>query len=162
MNRLAEEEEDDGFALDPEQLDIFYEVLFKRIMDVMDNPNVNVNPFEDMVKILSQLSEIFSFKSMITIIPELIGYAIKYGMMVEKSYDEIGASSDEDEQGFGPEIEKAKKRSVIKKDVDKLRMFLWLKFIFLFLFEQFQKKSKYCTNFRLFRMFIIECSLKEY
>jgi len=125
VNRLAEEEEeDDGFALDPEQLNVFYEVLFKRIMDVMDNPNVNVNPFEDMVKILSRLSEIFSFKSMITIIPELIGYAIKYGMMVEKSYDEIRASSEEDEQGFGPEGEKAKKRSVIKKDVDKLRMFL--------------------------------------
>jgi hypothetical protein len=93
-------------------------------MDVMDNPNVNVNPFEDMVKILSRLSEIFSFKSMITIIPELIGYAIKYGMMVEKSYDEIGASAEEDEQGFGQDAEKAKKRSVIKKDVDKLRMFL--------------------------------------
>ena len=125
MNRLAEEEEeDDGFALDPDQLDVFYEVLFKRIMDVMDNPDVNVNPFEDMVKILSRLSEIFSFKSMITIIPELIGYAIKYGMMVEKSYDEEVASLDEDEQGFGPDEEKEKKRSVIKKDVDKLRMFL--------------------------------------
>ncbi len=124
MNRLAEEEEDDGFALDPEQLDIFYEVLFKRIMDVMDNPNVNVNPFEDMVKILSRLSEIFSFKSMITIIPELIGYAIKYGMMVEKSYDEIRASSEEDEQGYDPEEEKETKRSVIKKDIDKLNMFL--------------------------------------
>ena len=124
MNRLAEEEEDDGFALDPEQLDIFYEVLFKRIMDVMDNPNVNVNPFEDMVKILSRLSEIFSFKSMITIIPELIGYAIKYGMMIEKSYDEIRASSEEDEQGYGPEEEKKTKRSVIKKDIDKLNMFL--------------------------------------
>ncbi len=121
---MGEEEEEDGFALDPEQLNLFYEDLFKRIMDVMDNPNVNVNPFEDMVKILSRLSEIFSFKSMITIIPELIGYAIKYGMMVEKSYDEIVLSLDEDEQGFGLEEEKAKKRSVIKKDVDKLRMFL--------------------------------------
>ncbi len=123
MNRL-EEEEEDGFALDPEQLNVFYEVLFKRIMDVMENPNVNVNPFEDMVKILSRLSEIFSFKSMITIIPELIGYAIKYGMMVEKSYDEIDTSLDEDEQGAGPEAEKQKKRSVIKKDIDKLNMFL--------------------------------------
>ena len=123
MNRLAEEEEEE-YGLDPEQFYVFYQVLFKRIMDVMDNPNVNVNPFEDMVKILSRLSEIFSFKSMITIIPELIGYAIKYGMMVEKSYDEIGPSSEEDEQGFGPEVEKAKKRSVIKRDVDKLRMFL--------------------------------------
>jgi len=125
VNFLAEEEEeDDGFALDPEQLNMFYEVLFRRIMDVMDNPNVNVNPFEDMVKILSRLSEIFSFKSMITIVPELIGYAIKYGMMVEKSYDEIVLSLDEDEQGFGLEEEKAKKRSVMKKDLDKLRMFL--------------------------------------
>jgi len=125
VNRLAEEEEEDnGFALDPEQLNVFYEVLFKRIMDIMDNPNINVNPFEDMVKILSRLSEIFSFKSMITTIPELIAYAIKYGMMVEKSYDEIGSSVDEDEQGFGPEVEKEKKRSVMKKDVDKLRMFL--------------------------------------
>ncbi|MHA1487890.1 MAG: hypothetical protein ACTSSC_12065 [Promethearchaeota archaeon] len=51
-----EEEEDNGFALDPEQLNVFYEVLFKRIMDIMDNPNINVNPFEDMVKILSRLS----------------------------------------------------------------------------------------------------------
>ena len=124
MNHLAEEKEDDGFALDPEQLDVFYEVLFKRIMDVMEHPSVHVNPFEDMVKILSRLSEIFSFKSMITIIPELIGYAIKYGMMVEKSYDEIDTSLEEDEQGAGPQLEKEKKRSVIKKDVDKLRMFL--------------------------------------
>jgi len=121
---LTEEEEDDGFALDPEELNIFYEVLFRRIMDIMDNPNININPFEDMVKILSRLSEIFSFKSMITIIPELIGYAIKYGMMVEKAYDEEVANLEEDEQGFGPEEEKEKKRSVIKKDIDKLNMFL--------------------------------------
>ncbi|MBY9020155.1 MAG: hypothetical protein KGD67_03785 [Candidatus Lokiarchaeota archaeon] len=119
-----EEEEDDGFALDPEELNIFYEVLFKRIMDIMENPNVNINPFEDMVKILSRLSEIFSFKSMITIIPELIAYAIKYGMMVEKAYDEEVASLEEDEQGFGPEEEKEKKRSVIMKDLDKLTMYL--------------------------------------
>ena len=125
MKPLAEEEEeDDGFALDPEELNIFYEVLFKRIMDIMENPNVNINPFEDMVKILSRLSEIFSFKSMITIIPELIAYAIKYGMMVEKAYDEEVASLEEDEQGFGPEEEKEKKRSVIMKDLDKLTMYL--------------------------------------
>lgn len=61
---------------------------------------------------------------MITIIPELIGYALKYGMMVEKSYDEIDTSLEEDEQNAGPEQEKEKKRSVIKKDTDKLRMFL--------------------------------------
>ena len=124
MKPLTEEEEDEGFALDPEELNIFYEVLFRRIMDIMDNPNININPFEDMVKILSRLSEIFSFKSMITIIPELIGYAIKYGMMVEKAFDEEVANLEEDEQGFGPEEEKEKKRSVIKKDIDKLNMFL--------------------------------------
>ena len=124
MNLLGEEEEDDGFALDPEQLNMFYEVLFKRIMDIMDNPNINVNPFEDMIKILSRLSEIFSFKSMITVIPELIAYAIKYGMMVEAAYDEEVASLEEDEQGFGPEEEKEKKRSVMKKDLDKLTMYL--------------------------------------
>ncbi|MBY8978806.1 MAG: hypothetical protein KGD72_00315 [Candidatus Lokiarchaeota archaeon] len=121
---MGEEEEDDGFALDPEQLNMFYEVLFKRIMDIMDNPNINVNPFEDMIKILSRLSEIFSFKSMITVIPELIAYAIKYGMMVEAAYDEEVASLEEDEQGFGPEEEKEKKRSVMKKDLDKLTMYL--------------------------------------
>lgn len=124
MKPLGEEEEEDGFALDPEQLNVFYQVLFTRIMDVMENPNVNVNPFEDMVKILSRLSEIFSFKSMITIIPELIGYAIKYGMMVEKAYDEVVASSEEDQQGAGPEAEKEQKRSTMKKDLDKLNMFL--------------------------------------
>ena len=124
MKPLAEEEEDDGFALDPEQLNMFYEVLFKRIMDIMDNPNINVNPFEDMIKILSRLSEIFSFKSMITVIPELIAYAIKYGMMVEAAYDEEVASLEEDAQGFGPEEEKEKKRSVMKKDLDKLTMYL--------------------------------------
>ncbi|MBY9009655.1 MAG: hypothetical protein KGD74_07315 [Candidatus Lokiarchaeota archaeon] len=121
---MGEEEEEEGFALDPEQLNVFYEVLFRRIMDIMDNPNININPFEDMVKILSRLSEIFSFKSMITVIPELIAYAIKYGMMVEKAYDEEVASLEEDEQGSGPEEEKEKKRDVMKKDIDKLNMFL--------------------------------------
>jgi len=70
-----EEEEDNGFALDERELNVFYEVLFTRIMDIMDSPNINVNPFEDMIKILSRLSEIFSFKSMITVIPELVAYA---------------------------------------------------------------------------------------
>ena len=119
-----EEEEANGFALNEEELDIFYEVLFKRIMDIMDNPNVNVNPFEDMIKILSRLSEIFSFKSMITIIPELVAFAMKYGMMVEKSYDEDLTHLKEDQQGYGEEEEKERKRSVIRKDLDKLNMYL--------------------------------------
>jgi len=119
-----EQEEDNGFALNEEELNIFYEVLFKRIMDIMDNPNINVNPFEDMIKILSRLSEIFSFKSMITVIPELVAYAMKYGMMVEKSYDEDLTHLKEDQQGYGEAEEKERKRLVIQKDLDKLNMYL--------------------------------------
>lgn len=118
------EEEDNGFALNPEELDIFYEVLFKRIMDIMEDPNVDANPFEDMIKILSRLSEIFSFKSMITIIPELVAYSMKYGMMVEKAYDEDLTNLKEDQQGYGEEEEKERKREVIRKDLDKLNMYL--------------------------------------
>jgi hypothetical protein len=121
---MEEEQEDNGFALNEEELDIFYEVLFKRIMDIMENPNINVNPFEDMIKILSRLSEIFSFKSMITIIPELVAYAMKYGMMVEKSYDEDLTHLKEDQQGYGEKEEQERKRLVIQKDLDKLNMYL--------------------------------------
>ena len=119
-----EEEEENGFAVDEKELKIFYEVLFTRIMDIMDNPNINVNPFEDMIKILSRLSEIFSFKSMITVIPELVAYAMKYGMMIEKAYDEDLSQFKEDQQGYGVEEEKERKRSVIQKDLDKLNMYL--------------------------------------
>jgi len=124
MPKEKEEEEDNGFALDEKELNIFYEVLFTRIMDIMDNPNINVNPFEDMIKILSRLSEIFSFKSMITVIPELVAYAMKYGMMIEKAYDEDLSQFKEDQQGYGIEEEKERKRSVIQKDLDKLNMYL--------------------------------------
>ena len=124
MPKEEEEEEDNGFALDEKELNIFYEVLFTRIMDIMDNPNINVNPFEDMIKILSRLSEIFSFKSMITVIPELVAYAMKYGMMIEKAYDEDLSQFKEDQQGYGVEEEKERKRSVIQKDLDKLNMYL--------------------------------------
>ena len=119
-----EEQEDNEYGLNEEELNIFYEVLFKRIMDIMDNPNININPFEDMIKILSRLSEIFSFKSMITVIPELIAFAMKYGMMVEKAYDEDLAHLKEDQQGYGEEEEKERKRLVIQKDLDKLNMYL--------------------------------------
>jgi hypothetical protein len=121
---MEEELEENGFALNEKELDIFYEVLFKRIMDIMDNPNIHINPFEDMIRILSRLSEIFSFKSMITIIPELVAYAIKYGMMVESSYDEDLTSLKEDQQGYGEQEEKERKREVIRKDLDKLNMYL--------------------------------------
>ena len=124
MEKEEEEEEDNGFALDEKELNIFYEVLFTRIMDIMENPSINVNPFEDMIKILSRLSEIFSFKSMITVIPELVAYAMKYGMMVENAYDEDLSHIKEDQQGYGAEEEKEKKRSLIQKDLDKLNMYL--------------------------------------
>jgi hypothetical protein len=124
MEKEEEEEEENGFALDERELNIFYEVLFTRIMDIMENPNINVNPFEDMIKILSRLSEIFSFKSMITVIPELVAYAMKYGMMVENAYDEDLSHIKEDQQGYGAEEEKEKKRSLIQKDLDKLNMYL--------------------------------------
>ena len=119
-----EEEEDDGFALDERELNVFYEVLFTRIMDIMEDPNIHINPFEDMIKILSRLSEIFSFKSMITVIPELVAYAIKYGMNVEKAYDEDLTNLKEDQQGYGEAEEKERKRLVIQKDLDKLNMYL--------------------------------------
>lgn len=119
-----EEQEENGYGLNEEELDVFYEVLFKRIMDIMDNPNININPFEDMIKILSRLSEIFSFKSMITVIPELVAYSMKYGMMVEKAYDEDLTHLKEDQQGYGEEEEKERKRLVIQKDLDKLNMYL--------------------------------------
>ncbi len=118
------EEEEDGYALDKAELELFHEVLFKRIMDVMEKPKVDSNPFEEMIKILSRLSEIFSFKSMISIIPELVAYAVRYGMLVEQAYDKDPTRMKEDEQGYNAEKEEKKRRSVIKKDLDKLNLYL--------------------------------------
>lgn len=119
-----EEEEENGYALDKAELELFHEVLFKRIMDIMDKPEVDSNPFEEMIKILSRLSEIFSFKSMISIIPELVAYAVRYGMLVEQAYDKDPTRLKEDEQGYNTEKEEKKRRSLIKKDLDKLSMYL--------------------------------------
>ena len=126
---MAEEEEkeeelENGYALDKAELELFHEVLFKRIMDVMDKPDVDSNPFEEMIKILSRLSEIFSFKSMISIIPELVAYAVRYGMLVEQAYDKNPTRLKEDEQGYNAEKEEKKRRSLIKKDLDKLSLYL--------------------------------------
>lgn len=119
-----EEEEKNGYALDKAELELFHEVLFKRMMDILDNPEVDSNPFEEMIKILSRLSEIFSFKSMISIIPELVAYAVRYGMLVEQAYDKDPTRMKEDEQGYNAEKEEKKRRSVIKKDLDKLNLYL--------------------------------------
>lgn len=119
-----EEEQDNGYALDKAELELFHEVLFKRMIDVMEKPEVDSNPFEEMIKILSRLSEIFSFKSMISIIPELVAYAVRYGMLVEQAYDKDPTRMKEDEQGYNAEKEEKKRRSVIKKDLDKLNLYL--------------------------------------
>lgn len=124
MAKEEEEEEENDYALDKAELELFHEVLFKRIMDIMDKPEVDSNPFEEMIKILSRLSEIFSFKSMISIIPELVAYAVRYGMLVEQAYDKDPTRLKEDEQGYNTEKEEKKRRSLIKKDLDKLSMYL--------------------------------------
>ena len=124
MAEKEEEEEDSGYALDKAELELFHEVLFKRIMDVMDKPEVDTNPFEEMIKILSRLSEIFSFKSMISIIPELVAYAVRYGMLVEQAYDKNPTRLKEDEQGYNAEKEVKKRRRLLKKDLDKLSLYL--------------------------------------
>ena len=118
------QEEDDEFTLNSEELEIFYEVLFRRILEIMKRPDVD--PFEQVIAILSKLSGIFSFKSMISLIPELIGNAMRYGMMVEKAYEkEEIILSEEDKQGLDEaEIEQEKRMSLIKKDIDKLNMYL--------------------------------------
>ena len=77
-----------------------------------------------MINRLSVLSGIFSFKGMISLIPELIAYAIKYGMMVEKVYEEEQLNLEEDEQGVENEKDQERRISRIKKDIDKLNMYL--------------------------------------
>ena len=118
------EEGEDEFTLNSEELEIFYEVLFRRIMEIMKRPDVD--PFEQVIAILSRLSGIFSFKSMISLIPELVGNAMRYGMMVEKAFEEEEITlSEEDKQGLDEtQIEQEKRMSLIKKDIDKLNIYL--------------------------------------
>ena len=78
------EEGEDVFS--KEELEIFYEVLFKRIMKIMKQSEVDKDPFGELINRLTTLGGIFSFKGMISLIPELIAYAIRYRMLVEKAY----------------------------------------------------------------------------
>ncbi|MFX1375889.1 MAG: hypothetical protein ACFFA0_08775 [Promethearchaeota archaeon] len=110
--------------LSREELEIFYEVLFKRIMEIMKKPEVELDPFGEMINRLSVLSGIFSFKGMISLIPELIAYAIRYGMMVEKAYEEEMLNLEEDSQGLDLEEEQERRISRIRDDIDKLSMYL--------------------------------------
>ena len=119
---MAENEEEPG--LDQKELDIFYEVLFRRIMDIVKRPETELDPFGSMLQILIRLSEIFSFRSMVSIIPELVALAMKYGMMVEKAYEEESTSLEEDIQGFDSEDGQQKRVDMIQKDLDKLNLYL--------------------------------------
>jgi hypothetical protein len=114
--------EEDG-KLSRKELELIYDVLFKRIMELMDNPEIDQDPFGEMLSRLSVLSGVFSFKGMITLIPELVAYAIRYGMMVEKAYEEEHLHLVEDAQGSDPKHEKAK-MAKIQDDIDKLNIYL--------------------------------------
>jgi hypothetical protein len=122
--KMAEEEEVDEYTLNSEELEIFYHVLFNRIMDIMKR--TDSDPFEQVIAILSRLSGIFSFKSMISLIPELVGNAMRYGMMVEKAFEEKEVEiSEEDEQGLdADELEQERRMALLKKDIDKLNLYL--------------------------------------
>ena len=116
---MEEEEEN----LSKEELEVFYDVLFKRILDIMRKPEMDLDPFGEMINRLSVLAGIFSFRAMVSLIPELVAFAIRYGMELEKAYEEEQLTLDEDIQGFDEEGQK-KRISRIQKDVDKLNIYL--------------------------------------
>ncbi|MHA2010450.1 MAG: hypothetical protein ACXABO_21765 [Promethearchaeota archaeon] len=115
------EEED---SLSRGELELLYEVLFKRITELMQKPEIDMDPFKEMISRLSVLSGIFSFKGMVSLIPELIAYAIRYGMMVEKAYEEEQLNINEDEQGLTLQEEQERRISRIKDDMDKVSLYL--------------------------------------
>ena len=116
--------EEEESTLSKEEQELFYEVLFKRIMDIMKKPEMEQDPFGEMINRLSVLSGIFSFRSMISLIPELIAAAMRYGMMIEQTYEEEQLNLDEDIQGFEEEGGKTKRISRIQEDIDKLNIYL--------------------------------------
>ena len=116
---MEEEEE----KLSKEEQELFYEVLFKRILEIMRKPEMDMNPFGEMINRLSVLSGIFSFRAMISLIPELVAFSMRYGMEIEKAYEEEQLNLEEDIQGFDEEGQK-KRISRIQKDVDKLNIYL--------------------------------------
>lgn len=117
---MEEEEEN----LSKEEQELFYEVLFKRIMDIMKKPEMEQDPFGEMIKRLSVLSGIFSFRAMTSLIPELMAAAVRYGMSIEQAYEEEQLNLEEDIQGFEEEGGKTKRILRIQEDVDKLNMYL--------------------------------------
>lgn len=121
VQEMGEEEE---FNLNKEELELFYEILFKKIMELMKKPDMDIDPFGEMIKILSTLSGIFTFKSMISLIPELVAFAIRYGMLVQRAYMDEQADLEEDLQGVDKEEEQLKRISKIRDDIDKLSIYL--------------------------------------
>ena len=117
---MAEEEE----KLSKEEQELFYEVLFKRIMEIMKNPKMDLDPFGEMINRLSVLAGIFSFRAMVSLIPELVAFAIRYGMEVEKAYEEEQFNLEEDIQGFEEEDGQKKRITRIQEDIDKLNIYL--------------------------------------
>ena len=116
---MDEEEEN----LSKEEKELFYEVLFKRLLDIMRKPEMDLNPFGEMINRLSVLAGIFSFRAMVSLIPELVAFAIRYGMELEKAYEEEQLTLEEDIQGFDQEGQE-KRISRIQKDIDKLNIYL--------------------------------------
>jgi hypothetical protein len=49
---------------------------------------------------------------------------MRYGMMVEEAYEEEKPNIDEDIQGMSTEEKQEKRVSQIKKDIDKLNLYL--------------------------------------
>ncbi|MFX1600587.1 MAG: hypothetical protein ACFFB6_08335 [Promethearchaeota archaeon] len=115
--------EEDEEKLSKEEQELFYEVLFKRIMEIMRKPEMDLDPFGEMINRLSVLAGIFSFRAMVSLIPELVAFAIRYGMEIEKVYEEEQLNLKEDIQGFDEEGQQ-KRISRIQKDVDKLNIYL--------------------------------------
>jgi len=93
-------------------------------MEIMKKPAIEIDPFGELINRLSHLNGISSFKGMISIIPELVAYAIRYGMMVEKAYEEEHPNLEEDIQGLDDVEEQQRRISQIKKDIDKLNIYL--------------------------------------
>lgn len=115
--------EEEKENLSKEEQELFYEVLFKRLLDIMRKPEMELNPFGEMINRLSVLAGIFSFRAMVSLIPELVAFAIRYGMQLEKAYEEEQLTLEEDIQGFDQEG-KEKRISRIQKDIDKLNIYL--------------------------------------
>ncbi len=80
-------EEEEG-NLSKEEQELFYQVLFKRLLDIMRKPEMELNAFREMTNRLSVLAGIFSFRAMGSLIPELVAFANRYGMELEKAYEE--------------------------------------------------------------------------